>query len=112
VAEPRLGEWLIVGEGIETVMSVMQCTGLPGWAALSAPGLEQLVLPPTVTKVIIAGDHDANGRGQRAADQAARQWLAEGRAVKIALPPVPDTAWNDVLMGRCPARIEETSYAA
>jgi hypothetical protein len=26
---------LVVGEGIETVLSVMQVTGLPGWAALS-----------------------------------------------------------------------------
>ena len=26
---------LVIGEGIETVLSVMQVTGLPGWAALS-----------------------------------------------------------------------------
>jgi hypothetical protein len=113
LAEPRPGEWLVTGEGIESVASVMQVCGLAGWAALSAPGLVSLVLPPSVDRVLIAADNDVNGRGQRAARKAASKWLAEGRAVKIAMPPSPGSDWNDVLMGRAPARITgEERHAA
>jgi putative DNA primase/helicase len=92
---------LIVAEGIETTLSVMQETGLPGWAALSAGGLEQLVLPPVaeVPRVLICADHDRNGRGEVAARTAAALWLSEGRRVRIAMPPTPGTDFNDLLLG-------------
>lgn len=61
---------LAVGEGIETVLSVMQACHLAGWAALSAVGLERLILPPEVRTVLICADHDANGAGERAARRA------------------------------------------
>jgi putative DNA primase/helicase len=100
MATMRPDEWLVIGEGIETVMSVMQCETLPGWAALSANGIEQLLLPPAARMVLIVADHDANGTGERAAYSAARRWLREGRRVRIALPlHVGDDA-NDLLMGR------------
>jgi putative DNA primase/helicase len=83
----RPDDWLVIGEGIETVASVMQCTALPGWAALSARGIERLLLPPDVRMALIVADHDANGTGGRAAHNAARRWLREGRRVRIALPP-------------------------
>ena len=91
---------LVVAEGIETTASVMQATGLPGWAALSANGIRSLVLPPGVCAVLIAADNDANGTGETAARDAARRWLAEGRRVRIAIPPEPGTDFNDVLLGR------------
>jgi putative DNA primase/helicase len=94
-----VSETLLIGEGIETSMSAMQACGLPAWAALSAGGIEALNLPSIVRGVIILADHDANGRGQRAAYAAARRWLAEGRRVRIALPPEPGTDFNDVLLG-------------
>jgi hypothetical protein len=106
LAEPRPGEWLCVGEGIETTLSIMQACCLPGWATLCADGLTSLVLPPSVHKVVICADNDASGVGQRAAGRAAQRWMNEGRAVRIATPPKPDTDWNDVLMGRTPARLE------
>jgi putative DNA primase/helicase len=101
----RPDDWLIVGEGIETVMSVMQATDLPGWAALSAPGIVNLILPSDVTMVLIAADNDKNDAGWDAALRARRRWLAEGRLVKIRMPPIPGTDWNDVLTGVAPARI-------
>jgi putative DNA primase/helicase len=93
-------ERLVIAEGIETAASVMFATGFPAWAAISAPGLENLILPPLpiAHQIIIAGDHDDNGVGERAAWIAAERWLAEGRRVRIALPPKPDTDWNDVLL--------------
>lgn len=112
LAQPRPGKWHVIGEGIETTMSVMQCTGLSGWAAVSAGNLERLALPPEARMVVIAADNDPKRRGQRSASRAARRWLAEGRAVRIAMPPSPGSDWNDVLMGRAPALIRSECHAA
>jgi putative DNA primase/helicase len=89
----------------------MQACCLPGWAALCARGIERLVLPPSVHKVIICADNDSSGVGQRAAARAEQRWLREGRLVRIATPPKSDSDWNDVLMGSAPARIVERGRA-
>jgi Toprim domain-containing protein len=88
---PREGEWLGIGEGIETTLPVVTACGMPGWAALSSADIRALILPAAATHVIICADHDASGVGQRAAHDAAARWLAEGRRVRIALPPEPGT---------------------
>lgn len=100
-------ETLMVGEGIETTLAVMIATGLSGWTALSTSGLVALILPPAVREVIIAADHDTSGAGERAAYAAAARWLAEGRRVRITMPPEPGTDFADVLAGRSCARIVE-----
>jgi phage/plasmid primase-like uncharacterized protein len=64
-------------------------------AALSECGIRALILPPEATHIILCADHDANGVGQRATDDTAARWLAEGRDVRIALPPEPDTDFAD-----------------
>jgi phage/plasmid primase-like uncharacterized protein len=109
---PQQDNPLLIGEGIETCLAVMQATALPAWAALSTSGLVALVLPPVVRTVMIIADNDANGAGERAAWTAAQRWLAEGRRVRIALPPEPGTDFNDVLLGRDHARIEVRDVAA
>jgi hypothetical protein len=91
---------LIVGEGIESTLSLMQLRRLPGWAALSVPGLKSLVLPRAVERVLVAVDHDRNGAGEAAAREAGRRWLAEGREVRLAIPRRFGD-WNDVLRGKC-----------
>jgi putative DNA primase/helicase len=98
---PKPDRWLVVGEGIETTLSLVLSTGCPGWAALSARGLAGLKLPPEARQVLIAGDNDADG--QKGARIATRRWIAEGRPVRIITPPVPGTDWSDVLRGRAPA---------
>lgn len=75
-----------VCEGIETGLSYMQATGTPTWCALSAGGIRALILPPTIAAVTIAADPDPVGI--MAARAAARRWLAEGRRVSIARPPL------------------------
>jgi hypothetical protein len=94
------GEALQVAEGIETALALLQATGQPTWAALSTAGLTALALPSCVRSVVICADHDANGAGQRAAEQAAQRWIAEGRTVRIALPPQPGRDFADVLAGQ------------
>jgi putative DNA primase/helicase len=87
LAPPAGDAELVVAEGIETTLAVMQATGLPGWAALSAGGIERLALPPEATRVLTIADHDRSGVGERAARRAADRWVREGRTVRIALPP-------------------------
>jgi hypothetical protein len=106
------GETLLIGEGIETCLAAMQATAQPAWAALSTSGLVALILPAIIRKVIILADHDVNGAGEEAARKAAQRWLAEGRRVRIALPPEPGTDMADVLAGRSYARVTETADGA
>jgi len=87
---------LMVGEGIETCLAVMQATGLPAWAALSTSGLRTLELPAEIREVIILADGD--DPGEAAALDAARRWRREGRTVRIAHPP-SGMDFNDVLLG-------------
>ena len=90
----------------------MQATALPGWAALSIPGMKAVLLPPVVRTVIILADHDPNGAGERAARAAAARWLGEHRVVRLAMPPESGTDFADVLAGRAYARTVEARDAA
>jgi putative DNA primase/helicase len=63
----------------------MQATSIPTWAALSAAGMQALVLPREVREVVIAADPDPVGI--KAARLAAHRWHTEGRAVRIIKPP-------------------------
>ena len=124
-----VGEHGVVGlaEGIETALSVMQaCPALPVWAALSSGNLEQVVLPPEVTRVVLLADHDGEGVGLKVAERAAGRFHAEGRRVWIAHPPDAGDDFNDLLLkqgadsgppggrdrGRMAARATATSTAA
>ena len=90
---------LVIGEGLETAASAGLLLGLPAWSAIAAGNLAvSLVLPPMVRAVVIAADADPPG--QRAADQAARRWQAEGRSVRICTPDQADQDFNDVLAVR------------
>ena len=81
-----------------------------------------LILPPLplAATVVILADHDANGAGEHAARAAAARWLAEGRRVRIALPPEPGTDFADLLLGSSASRagghamppLDETGPAA
>ena len=108
------GKLLMVSEGIETGTAAMTATGAPTWAALSTSGMVSLVLPPLplAATVVILADNDENGAGERAAYTAARRWLAEGRRVRIAMPPNPGTDFNDVLRGRAHRQIAGARHAA
>ena len=83
---------LIIGEGIETVLSAMQVTGLPGIATTGVAFLEAVV-PPLASSYIIAADGDDAGRA--AADKLAAR-LSKLRKCRVAVPEgVKD--WNDAL---------------
>jgi putative DNA primase/helicase len=108
----RAGTWLAISEGIETALSVAIACSIPAWAALSATGIKNLVLPPEATHVVVCADHDANRTGQRAAYDAAARWYAEGRRVRVAMPPEPGSDFNDMLCGATAVSINEALHVA
>jgi phage/plasmid primase-like uncharacterized protein len=88
------GPVLVIGEGIETTLSVAQACGLPGWAAVSSGNMPELILPPSVGEILIAADRDPAGLA--AAYAAARRWHACGRKIRVIIPPEGAGDFNDV----------------
>ena len=103
LSKPDPAKPLIVGEGIETTLSAMQLSDLPGIAALSASIMPAVKIPPC-TSVIIAADHDDAGR--KAAEQLASRLEFEAIKVQIAFPPIEGADWNDRLREADDARAE------
>ena len=85
---------LVVSEGIETGLSVLQATGIPTWAALSATNMVNVILAPDIRDVILGPDGDE--AGEKGARQAAKRFVREGRQVRIARPPFGED-FNDML---------------
>jgi putative DNA primase/helicase len=100
LAEHDPDDELIVGEGLESVLSAMQIFGLAGWSAVFAGGLKTVELPPDIRTIVIAADNDVSGAGQRNAIAAYDRWIAEGRSVRIKAPPDVGDDFNDVLIKR------------
>jgi len=86
---------LVLCEGIETGLSILQATGLHVWAALGTSNLGQVELPGFVREVIIAADHDEPGiNAARAADEAYR---AREYQVQILSPRHEGWDFNQVV---------------
>jgi putative DNA primase/helicase len=93
-------DWTVIGEGIESTLSAMALWGCgAGIAALSAGGIRGLILAPATSRIIIAVDNDENRAGQDGALDAFYRWQAEGRTVRVGMPPTPGHDFNDVLAG-------------
>jgi hypothetical protein len=87
---------LVVGEGIETSLSVLELMGKRSprvWAALSTSGMRRLILPETVGVLVIAPDNDAAGLA--AAEALARRARSLGWIVTFLPPPEGFKDWND-----------------
>jgi putative DNA primase/helicase len=88
-----------IAEGIETALAAAQLFGVPTWAALNAGGVERFVPPSETKHLIIFGDNDQNGVGQRAAYALAAR-LSGQTQIDVRIPETPDTDFNDVLLER------------
>lgn len=85
---------LVVGEGIETMLSLTQAVpGLPVWAALSSGHLGAVLLPEGLQRLYIAIDRDP--AGQRAAERLSARARDAGIAVQVLEPRLGD--FNDDL---------------
>lgn len=88
---------LAVAEGIETALSGMMA-GYPTWALLDAGNLAAFPVLNGIESLTILADNDENGRGQEAAESCARRWHEAGREVRVAVPALAGSDWNDRLM--------------
>jgi hypothetical protein len=88
-------ERMLLSEGIESTASAMKLLRLPGWAAISAGNLRQVILPEMVKDIVIAADND--DAGYHAAVTAAHRFKREGRSVTIRRP-ANCKDFNDLLM--------------
>lgn len=89
---------LIVAEGIETALSVLEMNAAHWprvWAALSAGGVAGLQLPDTPSDLIVSPDGDKAGR--EAAEKLAIRAHALGWLVSVLAAP-DGKDWNDVAM--------------
>ena len=96
---PADGASLLVGEGIETVLSLV--TAVPqvtAAAALTAGSLGAFVPPLGLTRLVIARDDDAEGA--RAAERLARRCARAGVAALVLTPEGGD--FNDDLVALGP----------
>ena len=85
---------LVLGEGIETMLSVREAApSLPVWAALSSSHLGAVLLPAGLQRLYIAIDRDP--AGQRAAERLTARATEVGIAVRVLEPRLGD--FNDDL---------------
>ena len=92
---PADGAALLVGEGIETVLSLV--TAMPDTvaaAALSAGSLGAFAPPPGTARLVIARDNDPDG--ERAAERLARRCARAGVPAHVLVPEGAD--FNDDLL--------------
>ena len=91
---PADGATLLVGEGIETVLSVVAAVPeFTAAAALSAGSLGAFAPPPGVARLVIARDNDPDGA--TAAERLARRCARAGVGATVIVPVGND--FNDYL---------------
>jgi len=91
---PQVDQPIVVGEGLESVLSALNLMKLHCGAAVLGPNLKGLVLPRNVRRILIAADNDETGRG--AADCACKLWRSKGIKVRISVPDKEGEDFNDV----------------
>ena len=86
---------MLVGEGIESVASAMQASGLPGVAVLGVGGLANVEFASDVVEIVVLGENDDASR--KAIDKAAPLLTEKGVKVRVAQPPQGFGDFNDLI---------------
>ncbi|MHA3795614.1 DUF7146 domain-containing protein [Sphingomonas sp. YL-JM2C] len=89
------GTTLAIAEGFETADAYTRLTDIPCWASLGARRLDQLIIPPGITQLLIAEDNDPEGK--RAADKAEQHYARPDLSIRRAPPPPAFKDWAKVL---------------
>ena len=104
LGRPARGAWqgsragqgtLALAEGFETAHAFTLLNDLPCWASLGARRLDQILLPSTIDRLILAIDNDAEGR--RAAAKAEEGYARPGLVIERKPPPTGYKDWAKVL---------------
>jgi putative DNA primase/helicase len=105
-----------IAEGIETALAAFKLTGIPCWAAVSAPMLEAWMPPPEAKRIVVFGDSDRSYTGQASAYALAKRLtLVDKLDVRVRLPCLgwpEDKDWNDVLIAGGEDGIHKRTEAA
>lgn len=89
---------IVVTEGPECALSIAQeLPELEVWSTLGTSNMPVLYLPPTVKRVVIAGQNDKAGRA--AVHQAAQALATRGLEIRTMWPHPAFKDWNDQLRG-------------
>ena len=95
---PADGASLLVGEGIETVLSLVTAVpSIAAAAALSAGSLGAFAPPPGIARIVIARDND--DEGERAAERLARRCARAGVDALVVAPTGDDFNSDLVVLG-------------
>lgn len=89
---------LIVTEGLEDGLTLMQALTRSVWVAAGTSMLPAMMFPKTVREIVIGADGDAPG--EAAARKAAAAFAAIGQAVRIMRPTPPYKDFNAELTGK------------
>ncbi len=89
-----VGPTLAIAEGFEKAVAFTRLYGIPCWSSMGARRMDLIDIPASVTKLILAGDPDAEGR--RAVSKAIPAYVLNSR---IVIPQFPQGSgdWNDHL---------------
>jgi len=88
---------LMVGEGLETVLSAMQLGFSPAWALGDAGNVRAFPVLSGVECLTILVDNDESGTGQRAALECSSRWTSAGREVLRIIPDRCGDDLNDIV---------------
>ena len=95
IGAPSAEDWVVVGEGLETVLSAMLLMEQRCGVAVLGSHFKDLVLPTATRKILVAVDNDETGRETSA--YAVKQWRQRGLFVRTAIPNSAGEDFNDVL---------------
>jgi hypothetical protein len=80
----QVSDVLALAEGFETARAFTILNGVPCWASLGARRLDQVLLPQSLTSLILAADNDPEG--ERAAQRATLRYDRPGLTIMRTAP--------------------------
>lgn len=90
-------EWVVLGEGIETCLSIaLACPELRVLSAVSLGNLGGVALPPQARKLILAADNDVKPVARTRFQAIVERYLDAGYTVRVARSPI-GSDFNDAL---------------
>lgn len=89
------GSTLAIAEGFETADAFWRLNEIPCWASLGARRLNQLIIPPGVTSLLIAEDNDPEGK--RAGALAEEHYARPDLHIRRSPPPSKFKDWAKAL---------------
>jgi putative DNA primase/helicase len=104
--DAEIASALVVGEGLETVLSAalaVEHNGTllqPAWALIDAGNLESFAVIDGVEHLVILADNDQSKRGEQAAIVCATRYSEAGADVEILLPNTVGEDFNDIAKRR------------